>query len=461
MATTTIVAVRNVWGTWEELVLGGAVLRYGPQAWDVVSAELRARTVSPCSFTPEACKDKYDDLQKQYTGCTALFEELRKRRVEQLKEELEKADNNIGSLELKLKSLKSEKGDSNHSQVHHGSCETNSPAPLLKPEHMESSCKEASNEVISASSISQVIKTAAEPEIKHVSKSSEQKASPTVEKLVEKDKTVQKRKRKDSKGNIQQISQSKNSKNPNCKERPVKSENTESENLGSTTVASSSISDCDQTTRNNDLLALFDSIAQNKHALVFQHRLDNQKTAKYRRVISQHMDFDTIKSRITSSSIRSMRKLFRDMLLVTTNALSFYSGKMPEYTSAVLLRKMLAEAYEQHFNKTSNILSSFDFLLSPIYNPPVKPRSSRPRNPRSLNQPSNFHNLLGLASQEQEKGNNTEIVEKNPKRKIVGQNCRKVNHANRVSTKKQDGPRSDERRQVTNPMKGKKRVRKM
>ena len=39
------------WGTWEELVLGGAVLRHGGAAWATVADELRTR--SPCTFSPE------------------------------------------------------------------------------------------------------------------------------------------------------------------------------------------------------------------------------------------------------------------------------------------------------------------------------------------------------------------------------------------------------------------------
>jgi hypothetical protein len=39
------------WGTWEELVLGGAVQRHGPASWHAVAAELRSR--SPASFSPE------------------------------------------------------------------------------------------------------------------------------------------------------------------------------------------------------------------------------------------------------------------------------------------------------------------------------------------------------------------------------------------------------------------------
>ena len=45
--------VMGRWGTWEELLLGGAVLRYGTRNWNVVAAELRARTACPYTITPE------------------------------------------------------------------------------------------------------------------------------------------------------------------------------------------------------------------------------------------------------------------------------------------------------------------------------------------------------------------------------------------------------------------------
>jgi len=41
------------WGTWEELLLGGAILRHGTKDWNIVATELRARTVFPYTITPE------------------------------------------------------------------------------------------------------------------------------------------------------------------------------------------------------------------------------------------------------------------------------------------------------------------------------------------------------------------------------------------------------------------------
>lgn len=45
--------IEERWGTWEELLLGGAVLRHGTRDWDVVAAELRTRNLCPFIFTPE------------------------------------------------------------------------------------------------------------------------------------------------------------------------------------------------------------------------------------------------------------------------------------------------------------------------------------------------------------------------------------------------------------------------
>jgi hypothetical protein len=47
------------WGTWEELLLGGAVLRHGTRDWTVVASELRDRLVCPThTFTPEVNNNK-------------------------------------------------------------------------------------------------------------------------------------------------------------------------------------------------------------------------------------------------------------------------------------------------------------------------------------------------------------------------------------------------------------------
>lgn len=83
------------WGTWEELLLGGAVLRHGTDDWTVVSEELRSHSMSGI-FTPEICKAKYKDLRERYLGCKSWYEEVKKKRVAELKAALLQSQDSIG-----------------------------------------------------------------------------------------------------------------------------------------------------------------------------------------------------------------------------------------------------------------------------------------------------------------------------------------------------------------------------
>eukprot|EP00250_Pteridium_aquilinum_P019715 c24548_g2_i1 orf=365-3709(-) len=107
------------WGTWEELLLGSAVLKHGADNWALVSAELQSRARASFSFTPEACRAGYHAIQLRFgadggrEGSAALrYEELRRLRVAHLKRELEQYDNSIGSLVNKIKRLQSEREES-------------------------------------------------------------------------------------------------------------------------------------------------------------------------------------------------------------------------------------------------------------------------------------------------------------------------------------------------------------
>lgn len=179
-----MVTVDEKWGSWEELLLGGAVLRHGTRAWDAVASELRARTHYPYSFTPEVCKAKYEYLQQRYSDCKALFEELRKHRVAELKQALEKSDDSIGSLESKLESLKAEKGETRHSN--YSSSQTESATPFQKSEGLECSGHDTSRDIVSAGSFTTQTNWSLEnqilPEVKpELLDSSEPDKTPSIE----------------------------------------------------------------------------------------------------------------------------------------------------------------------------------------------------------------------------------------------------------------------------------------
>ena len=93
------------------------------------------------------------------------------------------------------------------------------------------------------------------------------------------------------------------------------------------------------------------------------------------------MDFDTVRSRISSQTIKSQVELFRDLLLLTNNALVFYSKSTREYKSAQFLRDIVIRKMRQNFKGFSSIFTQPNVPIElPVHNPPVKPRSVRPGN---------------------------------------------------------------------------------
>ncbi|KAG5246898.1 Bromodomain [Salix suchowensis] len=422
------------WGTWEELLLGGAVIRHGTRDWNLVASELRARTVNcPYTFTPEICKAKYEDLQQRYSGCKAWFEELRKKRMAELRRALEQSEGSIGSLESKLEILKTGRREDCH--VSYDSSQTESPVLFLKCGGIESSSKETSKDGLSAGSFTQDTKTnwtpecrvptavpAAEIEIKpEVSVSPEENKVPSIWKLSESIFAGQvsslkgrrgKRKRKDCTKDVKEgsVGESEFLESADalfatrCKD-----------NSASTSGQIARCSTIDYQSRGSskdvvvDIRVIFDSIAENKCASVFHRRLDSQKRGRYKKMIWQHMDIDTIRSRIGSGSITTAKELFRDLLLLANNALVFYSKTTREYKSALLLRNIVTKSLRQnlrnYITKTTIALLSTTSL---ILRAPVKPQSARPGNgklpgkvtkagklvaktPNTGNRPNNVH----------------------------------------------------------------------
>ncbi|GAB4826899.1 hypothetical protein Ancab_033777 [Ancistrocladus abbreviatus] len=361
------------WGTWEQLILGGAVLRHGTNHWDIVASELHTRSLHPFLFTPEACKAKYEDLQLHYSGNTAWFEELRKQRVAELKRALEKSEDSIGSLESKLESLEAEKGSCGNADC---SCsQTESSFPFPKSEENELSGKYMSKDRLSAGSFTQETHANWLPRcqtaVKGLAEQAETKPrlqSPNKEHLLIIDKLAQaiqpeggvsirrkrgKRKRKDCSKHVMEGSVGENNL-------------LSSVNVGATTLLCKEnlTSDCGETVRCSDandhdqgtgkeefddLMGFLDSVMQNEHASVFRRRLDSQKRARYKKTVRQHMDLDIIRSKITRKSITSAEELLRDLLLIASNALIFYSKCTREYKCASRLRGLVTERLQQHY----------------------------------------------------------------------------------------------------------------
>lgn len=115
-----------------------------------------------------------------------------------------------------------------------------------------------------------------------------------------------------------------------------------------------------------------------------------QKRGRYKKMIRVHMDLDTIRSKISTNAIKSRMELYRDLLLLTNNALVFYSKTTREYKSALLLRDLVTKKLRQNPQtlkiKTSVPTQQEDHthtlsVKTQVHSiAPVKPRSVRPGN---------------------------------------------------------------------------------
>ncbi|KAL8460407.1 hypothetical protein ACS0TY_032080 [Phlomoides rotata] len=350
------------WNTWEELILGAAVLRHGRHDWNVVASELRARTRLPTFFTPEVCKSKYEELRKRYAGSRNWFEELRKQCVAELKHKLARSEASIGFLEAKIKYLEAGKQSPNHAWG-----QTGSPTPTLNSDGTESS----SIRILSTDeqSVASYTRTRTSSLSEHL-----QETKPHVSVSSDHD--------KDSSVGFREgmITRKKRGlrKRKGCDQAVKEGSVGDSDNLGSSNVVVSPTPDRDQIrdppTKDNNLMEIFESIAVSEPALVFRHRMDGQKRGRYKKIVRQHVDIGMIRSMINAESITSVKELFRYLLLLPTNALVFYSSRTREYKSALSLRHLVMKEYKQHC-RGSCMEPTSTFLP---FNPPVKPRSARP-----------------------------------------------------------------------------------
>ncbi|KAJ6846910.1 uncharacterized protein M6B38_283885 [Iris pallida] len=361
------------WGSWEELVLGGAVLRHGADgAWDAVAAELRARSSSSSLFfTPQECQAKYEDILEQYSGCDEWFEELRKRRVAELRRELEKSEDSIGCLQSKLESLTSERDSGSNLEYNTSQAETtspsedgvgiNSPNELAKGESSAGSYTDKPGR--DSSPEGQQLTSVSLQESKLKIQSSEDLMMKSgcgcswvgFGKLKGK---RGKRKRKGYRaGEEDSVGDSDRLSSAVLMDREGSSGNNQETKLSANDSCGSLRGEYDS---HLDLASFLDSVMKHKDVSIFKKRLESQKKARYKKMIRRHVDFQNISSRIGNGSISSAKELLRDLLLLSNNALVFYPKNSPEHKSALVLRRLLSNAFMQSLSSQNPIPNSGD-----------------------------------------------------------------------------------------------------
>ncbi|XP_047941270.1 nucleolar protein dao-5-like [Salvia hispanica] len=103
------------------------------------------------------------------------------------------------------------------------------------------------------------------------------------------------------------------------------------------------------------LVDFLQAIRAPKIGSIFQRRLRSQETPKYQKLIHQHMDLETIETRLKEGFYtRSRTKFYRDLLLLVNNALVFFSKNSSEATAALEIRRLISKEFSPKHAKSDS-----------------------------------------------------------------------------------------------------------
>ncbi|XP_050223706.1 uncharacterized protein LOC126673557 [Mercurialis annua] len=94
--------------------------------------------------------------------------------------------------------------------------------------------------------------------------------------------------------------------------------------------------------KSEPLVKLISIIRSHQLGFTFERRLRSQESGRYKKLIRQHMDLQTIQSRLDKGTYSScLHKFFRDLLLLFNNAIVFFGKNSPENLAACELRSLV------------------------------------------------------------------------------------------------------------------------
>ncbi|KAK9069210.1 hypothetical protein SSX86_013326 [Deinandra increscens subsp. villosa] len=365
------------WGTWEELLLAYAVNRYGTESWASISSELQKRSSDPIHFTPHHCEQKYGELKRRFNQsdgnddavtddgsettatttaaatATAIpwLEELRNLRVLELQRELQNYDLYISSLQSKVKKLteESEKtgGETKeNSDLGHGNEETESEKADETAEPVVSGDEDFDRDNQSVNGSNGNLETAVEKSENENGDGN--KASPVGTGGEKPEPAVLQEGREPVKTEPGESPESIAESKSEGKNSDVQSSASKSRKEANDWVPRGSIKmdDQDQSTDSIPVRSLplvdFMQKVQKLGSVLFERRLDRQEKLRYKNLIRQHIDYDTLQTRLKEGWYSDgNHKFFRDLLLLVNNSRIFFPKQSPESTAAVDLRQLI------------------------------------------------------------------------------------------------------------------------
>ncbi|CAN6211115.1 unnamed protein product [Urochloa humidicola] len=328
----------EIWGTLEELLLACAVTRHGTASWDSVAMEVQTRSplAARPGLTPHSCRLRFRHLHRRFStpagsggeedeveedpaasAAEGWVDELRRLRVAELRRDVERCDLSIGSLQSKVKRLREERersvsgeakpdeasGNDGFSGEEPGrSCRESNSTDLKPPKHPghpgggakeeEVAKQEASGESAAASKESSDVRSSA---------------------------SLCRRRRGAGSGKAD-----------------------EEEEAASAPRAPAS--------QSPPLAALLDAVAAKLGSVLQRlHEHEGEEAAAYRGTIRRHVDLETVRRRRDASAGSRpgdddhypAHELYRDLLLLCTNAVVFFPRSAPEHAAAAEARALV------------------------------------------------------------------------------------------------------------------------
>ncbi|XP_024020531.1 uncharacterized protein LOC21401380 [Morus notabilis] len=373
------------WGTLEELLLACAVNRHGTKSWDSIAMEVQNRT-SSAFLTPENCRHKFDDLKRRFMmsdkdddekSSSTMVDQLKKIRVDELRREVRRRDDSIVSLELKVKrmeeererSLKEEEAsgpekkkknlDGDDGVTGAGDGETSSEnrgggggGRSKSGDDGSESCDRENRSFNESNSTGQkrndfqrngVVSVKAEPGPEPERNESDRSESERGGKAEEDEGDNVARGENSAKQSSEAQSSMSLSKR---KRRRVggggggsssgeEPEETEGDEVSPATKRLSAL-------KSEPFVKLLGIIRSHRLGSVFQRRLRSQESQRYKNLIRQHMDLQTVEARLEKGLyLDSSLKFFRDLLLVFNNGVVFFRKGSQEHVAARELRALV------------------------------------------------------------------------------------------------------------------------
>ncbi|KAJ1702539.1 hypothetical protein LUZ63_002318 [Rhynchospora breviuscula] len=351
---------REIWGTWEELLLACAVTRHGTSSWDSVAMEVQSRSPFSHLLTPTKCRLRYLHLHRRFSSSSSpenaavsdgesektgdpvpseagsWVEELRKVRVAELRREVERCDLSIVSLELKVNRLKEERES--------GSKEAD---PCGKDEKQDPTVEDQKDDVRSPGSVAAEISGRSCKESNESNSTDlkqDEKAKPGDESGTGLEAGTDRTagavgKRNGESG--ESVAESKESSDVQS------SASLSTRRRKAVSSGEAEVGPVLSLAESQPLVAFLEMLRSDKLGSVFERRLESQQSETYQSLIRRHVDLEMIRTKLdissSSDSYTSATEFYRDLFLLCANALVFFPKSSEEHSAALHIYSLVTK----------------------------------------------------------------------------------------------------------------------